>query len=109
MYTLIGGSQTEVPITPHAGLSYQATPDYLFYFSAAEGYRAGGINAPASLANCAVQLAQVGTTQTPLSYNSDKVWSYEVGGKLRSPFFVVPNVGEASPEKRPHAIQTAHR
>lgn len=82
-YTLISGGQTEHPVTPHAGISWQATPADLFYFSAAEGYRAGGINAPASIANCANQLAQLGVTQTPLSYNSDKVWSYEGGAKLR--------------------------
>ncbi|MGZ3343449.1 MAG: TonB-dependent receptor domain-containing protein [Caulobacteraceae bacterium] len=83
MSTITSGSQTEHPITPHAALSWQATPDYLVYASAAEGYRAGGVNAPASLGNCAAQLAALGTTQTPLSYNSDKVWSYELGAKLR--------------------------
>jgi outer membrane receptor protein involved in Fe transport len=83
MSTTTTGSQDEHPVTPHVALSWQATPDYLVYVSAAEGYRAGGVNAPASLGNCAAQLAQLGTTQTPLSYNSDKVWSYEVGAKLR--------------------------
>ncbi|HEY4032251.1 MAG TPA: TonB-dependent receptor [Caulobacteraceae bacterium] len=83
MSTITSGSQTEHPVTPHAAISWQATPDYLLYFSAAEGYRAGGVNAPASLGNCAAQLAALGTTQTPLAYNSDKVWSYEFGAKLR--------------------------
>ncbi len=82
-YTLITGSQTEHPVTPHVGISWQATPNDLFYLSAAQGYRAGGINAPASLGNCSAQLAALGTTQTPLSYNSDSVWSYEGGAKLR--------------------------
>ena len=82
-YTLISGGQTEHPVTPHVGVSWQATPNDLLYVSAAEGYRAGGINAPASLGNCSAQLAALGTTQTPLSYNSDKVWSYEGGAKLR--------------------------
>jgi len=81
--TTASGGQTEFPVTPHIGISWQATPADLFYLSAAEGYRAGGVNAPASLANCAAQLAQLGTTQTPLSYASDKVWSYEGGAKLR--------------------------
>jgi outer membrane receptor protein involved in Fe transport len=82
-YTLISGGQTEHPVTPHVGLSWQATPSDLFYLSVAEGYRAGGINAPASLGNCSAQLAALGTTQTPLSYTSDKVWSYEAGAKMR--------------------------
>jgi outer membrane receptor protein involved in Fe transport len=82
-YTLISGGQTELPVTPHFGVSWQVTPADLLYVSAAEGYRAGGINAPASLGNCAAQLAALGTTQTPLSYNSDKVWSYEGGAKMR--------------------------
>ncbi len=82
-YTLITGGQTENPVTPHVGLSWQVTPADLLYVSAAEGYRAGGINAPASLGNCSAQLAALGTTQTPLSYLSDKVWSYEGGAKVR--------------------------
>src|SRR6185437_11139796 len=82
-YTTTTGSQSETPVTPHLGVSWQVTPSDLLYFSAAQGYRAGGVNAPASLANCAAQLAQLGTTQTPLTYTSDKVWSYELGAKLR--------------------------
>ena len=83
MSTTISGSQTEHPVTPHVGVSWQASADSLLYVSVAEGYRAGGVNAPASLGNCAAQLAMLGTPQTPLSYNSDKVWSYEAGTKLR--------------------------
>ena len=82
-YTITDGTQVETPVTPHFGVSWEATRNYLFYFSAAKGYRAGGVNAPASLGNCATQLAQLGTDQTPASYNSDSVWSYEGGAKLR--------------------------
>ena len=81
--TFISGGQTERPITPHVGISWQVTPGDLLYASAAQGYRAGGINAPASLGNCSAQLAALGVSQTPLSYTSDSVWSYEGGAKVR--------------------------
>ena len=82
-YTVTSGGQVETPITPHLGVSWQISPADLVYFSAAQGYRAGGINAPASLGNCSAQLLALGVAQTPLSYNSDKVWSYEGGAKMR--------------------------
>lgn len=76
----VSGSTTEHPVTPKFGLSYQPSSDQLYYFSAAKGYRIGGINGPLSTL-CAGALAQLKLTQGPPSYESDSLWSYEVGLK----------------------------
>lgn len=71
-------SQTETPVTPKFGLSYQLDDDNLFYVSAAQGYRIGGANAPLS-SFCAIGLQ--GYTDVPQTYRSDSLWSYELGAK----------------------------
>ena len=77
------GKQVESPVTPKIELSYQATPNALYYLSAAKGFRAGGLNQPVPIGNCGADLAALGLTSTPLTYNSDSVTSYEGGAKLR--------------------------
>ena len=74
------GSVTEHPVTPKFGLSYQPTHDQLYYASAAKGYRIGGVNGPLS-ALCAGNLAELSLTHGPTSYQSDSLWSYEIGAK----------------------------
>lgn len=75
------GKQSETPVTPKFGVSWQADRNNLFYASAAKGYRAGGINGP-QIALCNPFFAQLGIT-APESYGSDSVWSYELGSKNR--------------------------
>jgi outer membrane receptor protein involved in Fe transport len=75
----------ETPVTPKFGLSYQMDQDNLFYFTAAKGYRIGGTNAPLS-DSCLSgpgSLEAQGYTQAPETYQSDSVWSYEIGAKNR--------------------------
>jgi len=79
----IKGRIAESPVTPKFALSWQATPDALYYASAAKGYRIGGVNVPAPLSLCAQDLAAVGLKQTPTTYQSDSTWSYEIGAKNR--------------------------
>jgi outer membrane receptor protein involved in Fe transport len=68
------GNSRETPVTPKIGASFQYNEDNLFYFSIAKGYRVGGVNTP--LADyCNV------STPAPKTYNSDSVWSYEIGAK----------------------------
>ena len=57
----------------------------MVYVSASKGYRAGGVNTPLSETICGPRVAQLGLTIAglPTSYNSDSVWSYETGAKLR--------------------------
>jgi iron complex outermembrane recepter protein len=66
---------TEHPVTPKLILSYQADDANLFYVSAGKGYRVGGGNAPVP-SYCAPATA-------PLTFNSDFVYSYEIGAKNR--------------------------
>lgn len=77
-----GGEQSEKPLTPKVGVSYQATEDTMFYGTAAKGFRTGGANY-ATPAACAPFLADFGLTSNPDTYESDTVWSYEVGTKTR--------------------------
>jgi outer membrane receptor protein involved in Fe transport len=68
------GESRETPVTPKVGASFQYDDNNLFYISIAKGYRVGGVNTP--LADyCNV------TTPAPKTYNSDSVWSYEIGAK----------------------------
>ncbi|MWV27546.1 TonB-dependent receptor [Aurantiacibacter rhizosphaerae] len=83
------GSQSETPITPKFGISYQPDDDHLFYATAAKGFRIGGYN-PAVGLPCGVSqgapipgtpLGNIGLSDRPELYESDSVWSYEVGSK----------------------------
>jgi iron complex outermembrane receptor protein len=64
----------ETPWTPRVAISYQADPDNLFYAAIAKGFRVGGGNAP---------LPDVCKVTPPATYDSDYVWSYEIGSKDR--------------------------
>ncbi|MGZ3312647.1 MAG: TonB-dependent receptor [Caulobacteraceae bacterium] len=79
------GSVTEYPVTPKVQLQYQLTPVDLVYFTVSKGYRAGGINPLPSVGICGQALSVYGLAPTdlPQTYNSDTVWSYELGGKFR--------------------------
>ncbi len=69
---VFSGAYHQNSFTPKLGLSFQADPQNLFYFTYAKGFRPGGVNAPLPVAEC-------GTT--PTSYNSDTTQSYEIGSK----------------------------
>jgi iron complex outermembrane receptor protein len=74
------GSESEHPVTPKVVLSYEPDRDRLMYFSAAKGYRIGGIN-PAVGSICSTDLTSIGLQQVPSQYGSDSLWSYELGTK----------------------------
>jgi len=73
-------SFTEHPVTPKFGVSWQPDANDLFYAIAAKGYRVGGINAGLGQL-CAANLATLGLTSAPATYQSDSLWSYELGAK----------------------------
>ena len=75
------GKKDETPMTPKGGLTYQVTPDDMVYTSVAKGYRIGGANPPIPQAECQADLDTLGISQTPNSFSSDNVLSYEVGAK----------------------------
>ena len=74
------GKQSENPFTPKFGITYQATPDTMFYATAAKGFRIGGANPPPPMPICAADLAALSNPDLR-TYASDKVWSYEAGAK----------------------------
>jgi iron complex outermembrane receptor protein len=69
---------TETPVTTKFGVSYQLNSDNLFYATAAKGYRIGGTNAPLSTF---CDIGAQGYTTVPADYQSDSLWSYELGAK----------------------------
>jgi iron complex outermembrane recepter protein len=75
-------SASQTPVTPKAGLSYQANSDNLFYATYAKGFRPGGgnPNVPGGLA-CGADFANFGISGAPPTYKSDSVQSYEIGAK----------------------------
>jgi iron complex outermembrane recepter protein len=81
--TVVAGLEREKPVTPKFSASYQLTPDDLVYATAAKGFRAGGVQSQASPV-CAADLAALNISQTPATYGSDSVWSYELGAKVRA-------------------------
>jgi iron complex outermembrane recepter protein len=78
-----GSSTSATPVTPKFELGYQADEANLYYTSIAKGYRVGGGDAPVPLPQCTADLATIGLTSTPKTYNSDSLWSYEIGAKNR--------------------------
>ncbi len=80
--SVVPGNESETPVIPKYGVSYQINPDNLVYATASKGFRTGGAN-PAIPARCDADLASLGYTSAPDSYKSDSVWSYEVGSKNR--------------------------
>jgi outer membrane receptor protein involved in Fe transport len=81
------GEMKETPKTPKIGLSYDINDDNMIYVNAAKGFRPGGVTQQFSLSTCAPGLIQLGYVDEngnpyqPSTFDSDSVWSYEVGTK----------------------------
>lgn len=77
------GTLKEHPVTPKVGLNYQLDADNLVYATAAKGYRIGGVNAQVGqfCYGPGGPLDLIGLSEVPPSYDSDSLWSYEVGTK----------------------------
>lgn len=83
-------SDTERPVTPKAGIEWQADPNDLYYFTYSKGFRPGGGNASIPYDPTFTNLT-LGCTQdflnlglkngAPSTYKSDSVQSFEVGAK----------------------------
>lgn len=80
---------SETPVTPKAGIQWQADPNDMYYFTWAKGFRAGGGN-PSIPYDPTYQNPGIGCTQdflnfgiphAPATYKSDSVQSFEVGAK----------------------------
>lgn len=75
--------EVQHPVTPKYSLTYQYTNNDMVYVTAAKGYRAGGSNSPIAIDNslCAPSLAVLGLKSGPQTFDSDSLWSYEIGAK----------------------------
>jgi outer membrane receptor protein involved in Fe transport len=76
-------SIAENSFTPKVNLTYQYTPTDMVYGTYAKGFRPGGGDNPLPAAACSLGFPQIGITngQSPTTYNSDTVDSFEVGSK----------------------------
>lgn len=68
-------------LAPKVSLAYKLRPNKMMYATAAQGYRLGGVNSYSSTL-CAGDLAAAGLSPNGvLTYQSDKLWNYELGTK----------------------------
>jgi iron complex outermembrane receptor protein len=81
-WTYSGGSTTEYPLTPRFNVTYRPSSDLMLYANAGRGFRGGGANSGALLDRCAQNIVDLGLGDIA-AYQSDYVWSYDVGAKGR--------------------------
>ena len=81
--TSLSQRSSETPVTPKLSVSYDLSKDAMIYATAARGFREGGPNrvVPVAIPACQAALQQLGRSDVPGSYNSDSLWSYELGAK----------------------------
>lgn len=68
-------------VNPKVGLSYKVDASHLLYVSATKGFRPGGAITNANPPGCAGDLARLGYSSFPEQFDSDSLWSYELGSK----------------------------
>jgi iron complex outermembrane recepter protein len=76
-------SQSSKGVDPKFNLSYEFSDDLMVYATAAKGFRPGGGNQPLPNFPPPNAPANFGYTAWPKTYDSDSLWSYEVGEKAR--------------------------
>ncbi len=67
------------PFTPRFVFNYQPSTDNLVYFSAAKGFRPGGINT--TLPDTCFKGTGVSPAAAAAPFSSDSLWQYEIGTK----------------------------
>lgn len=70
-------------VNPKMTLTYTVNDDHMVYATASKGFRPGGPNTPVPASQCSADLAQLGLSAAPTKYDSDSMWSYELGSKNR--------------------------
>lgn len=76
------GKASESEVSPKVQLSFHFDPDNMAYVSATKGFRPGGPTGVVPLSSCADDLAALGLSRAPTEFDSDRLWSYELGSKL---------------------------
>lgn len=73
---------SEDGFNPKVSVSYKLDKSHQVYLQAARGFRLGGPNYPIPPPLCAADLASIGYgSGEPRTFDSDNVWSYELGSK----------------------------
>ena len=67
--------------SPRVALEWRPDAAGIVYLSAARGFRPGGANTPVPNARCAADLAVLGRATAPSKFDSDSLWTYELGVK----------------------------
>ncbi len=79
-------SASENAVTPKAVLSWSPDRENMYYASASKGFRPGGVNTgvggicDGDLTTLGLPIVD-GRPKPPNQYDSDSLWSYEIGGK----------------------------
>jgi outer membrane receptor protein involved in Fe transport len=68
--------------TPKFSATYDLSDTSTAYATIAKGYRLGGATGPIPQSLCAGDLKALGLASAPNTYQSDSLWSYELGTKL---------------------------
>ena len=81
--SILTGDSDADDIVPKFNVEFRPNDDVMIYASAAEGFRAGGSNfpLPATPACEADLLNRIGSPTSPLGYDPDGLWNYEIGTK----------------------------
>jgi iron complex outermembrane recepter protein len=77
----VNAEEKESSFTPKVSFSFQEDPRNLYYFTYAKGFRPGGANNPVPEPACETDFQSFGITQSPPTFGSDTVNSFEVGAK----------------------------
>jgi outer membrane receptor protein involved in Fe transport len=75
--------QSSTSYTPRLSAQYRLDSENMLYGTIAKGFRPGGAQAPVDPNFCASDLATLGLSASPRDYDSDSLWSYELGSKNR--------------------------
>ena len=81
-----GGENSDVSVsddgfTPKFNLTYKFNDKSLLYGSATRGFRLGGGNGAVPIIFAGDDLAALGLTQAPQTFDPDFLWTYEIGSK----------------------------
>ncbi|QKX05455.1 TonB-dependent receptor [Aquimarina sp. TRL1] len=72
---------TDDGFTPKLNLTYTINDKSLLYGSATRGYRLGGANGIVPVIFAEADLAALGLEEAPRTFESDFLWTYEIGSK----------------------------
>lgn len=72
---------TDSGINPKFNLTLKASPNSTLYVNAARGYRLGGLNPAVPIVFAGADLEALGLDQAPPTFESDAIWTYEIGSK----------------------------